>query len=484
MIHSGKIVKYRLSISKLIPALLILLLLILLLSSCGGAEAPVNEPANEPVEEPADEPAEEPAEEPTPIPTPIPIPTIPPQDRIENWLVGLEWPSEMFLSESDIIRLTLTPTEVGLMIEAEFSDHRTVMQEVPIERPVGYLLVAVAEVHAPNFETSPQGPQKRELVTGKEEVWHWTITPTEPGWQRLSLSLQMEWQAIEGQTPATRQFGTFSKGLEMYVDSIMGMSKSTAYTVITFVVVGLLLLGGFYLQTRKSTQIIRIGTPNQALKIEKLPEIILSDQEARLLQTGFREYQRVIVEKEFMSGYSGARTFMLTPVRIDKRSDARTIIKVSDKESIKREYLNYQRYVKNTLPPTTARIQQQPVALKNEPLAALQYTFVGMPGESPTSLRQQLLIDNDPEWFHKLVDTYGAAWWMQRTPYTFKLGEEYDCKLPAHLVIQSENGAGKIINGKQSPYGLEIQAGELVQLVNFDVRSADPRIDKYYLVGT
>ena len=346
------------------------LLLAVLLVSCAGGEAyednaadydnypdaanageePVNEPANE-VEEPAEDEGE------VAVPTPIPQePTTSPQDRIEDWIVDLEWPASIELGESDVIRLTMVPTESGLVIEAEFADHQSATQRIPIERPQGYLLVAVAELHAINFNISPEGAQRRELVVGKEETWYWTITPQKGGRQRMSLSLMMEWQAQEVQTPATRQFGSFSHGFEVQVISYLGMSRANA-TLVLVGVGALLVISGLVIVRRMlSSDVIHTLKPNLNVRLEPRPEIALSGREERLLQTVFREYQRVVVEKEFLSGYSGARTFMTIPVRADKRADARTIIKLSDAESIRREYHNYQLYVKNTLPPTTARI--------------------------------------------------------------------------------------------------------------------------------
>jgi hypothetical protein len=293
----------------------------------------------------------------------------------------------------------------------------------------------------------------------------------------------MEWQALGGNAPSTRQFGAFSQALEVQVGSVMGMSRSTAAKVLAAAVVVVLLLVGVGYRLRAQKQVIQIAAPNSDVRVEKLPDISLSAEEGKLFQTAFRAYKRVVVEKEFMSGYSGARTFMLTPLRADQKADARTIIKISDQESIRREYHNYQKYVKNTLPPTTARIQQQPVARKNAPIAALQYTFIGMPGETPLSLRQQLLADHDERWFYKLVETYGPNWWMQRHSYTFRLGEEYDRKLPAHLVIHPSKGEGRIIHAGRVPDNLNVSIGDLVRLEGFEVKSRNPQGGKISLIG-
>ncbi|HKJ28465.1 MAG TPA: phosphotransferase, partial [Anaerolineales bacterium] len=146
---------------------------------------------------------------------------------------------------------------------------------------------------------------------------------------------------------------------------------------------------------------------------------------------------------------------------------------------------NYQRYVKNSLPPTTARIQHRPVTVRNSPLAALRYTFIGMPGEMPLSLRLALLEDPDPAWYARLADAYGPNWWMQRSPYTFRLLQEYDRKLPAHLTLRPASGNGAMrLDGRQTPAQVDAQPGEVVHLTNFRVKSANPQTGKFSLVGT
>ena len=58
--------------------------------------------------------------------------------------------------------------------EATFDDHKTITEDIPITRHNGYLLNAIAELHAEGFDISPSGPQSRELQTGNEERWLWS----------------------------------------------------------------------------------------------------------------------------------------------------------------------------------------------------------------------------------------------------------------------------------------------------------------------
>ena len=119
----------------------------------------------------------------------------------------------------------------------------------------------------------------------------------------------------------------------------------------------------------------------------------------------------------------------------------------------------------------TARIQDTPVTARENPRdAALRYSFVGMPDAQPISLRRALLDTGDPAYVHKLFNTFGPNWWMQRKPWAFRLAQEYDRMLPAHLVVQSMGqSAGEThrFNGKTPPQECAAYIGDLVTLGEF-----------------
>jgi len=199
-----------------------------------------------------------------------------------------------------------------------------------------------------------------------------------------------------------------------------------------------------------------------------------------LLRALFSRYGRLVVEAEFRSGYSGARTFLAHPVRPDGRADAYTIAKVGEAGAIQREYDNFETFVKDTLPPITARIQAPPVATSTQlargragalPLpaagAALRYTFIGEPGQSPTSLRQALLARPDPALLEKLFTTFGPNWWMQRRPYTFRVGLEYDRLLPTHFVLEpvaAGSAPARVFDARVAPAEARLAVGDVIQL--------------------
>ena len=356
---------------------------------------------------------------------------------------------------------------------------------VQVERIAGYDLWAVARLDAVGFQFSPQGEQARSLPQGEPVTWVWTLRPLAPGQQRMSVSLLVRWVPAPGTGPgtggSTRQAEVYPRGLDVAVPSFFGLSRGLA---MTGGFLGLLVGGGLCLLAlvalpQPSRPYLESALPNPDLAIEPAPGISLPDDVRRLLQVLFRRYARLVLELEFLSGYSGARTFLAQPIHPDGRADAHTIVKIGQQEAIQQEYANYQDYVKNTLPPVTARIQAPPVVaarptrrVKRQPawlgeIAALQYTFIAEPGRVPQSMRQKLLADPDPALLYKLFATFGPNWWMQRRPYTFRLAQEYDRLLPTHYVIQPDGGRGMVLDGRTFPAEVSLEVGDRVSLRNF-----------------
>jgi hypothetical protein len=124
----------------------------------------------------------------------------------------------------------------------------------------------------------------------------------------------------------------------------------------------------------------------------------------------------------------------------------------------------------------TARIQEAPVfppasaAGRRGDLAALRYTFIAEPGQRPLSLREALLRDPDPALLVKLFETFGPNWWLQRRPHTFRVAQEYDQLLPAHLVLEPVPavGPGAVELGPATtPTGRQLKVGDQVRVARF-----------------
>ncbi|MEW5868366.1 MAG: phosphotransferase [Chloroflexota bacterium] len=405
-----------------------------------------------------------------------------PAPAVEGRIVEVEWPQRMRLGESDVVRLMLIPAGPSYILTAEFPEHQVITQTVDIPRLPGYELYGVARLDGVGFEIAPNLEQAQFLIPGQTNSWRWSIQPRRPGQQRLALTLLLRW-APSGGGNAVRETSAYTASLDVQVISLFGLSQAQALAGGFF---GLLFGGGLSLfavvlrpRPLRQSAALRELLPNPALEIELPAGLGLTRPERALLQSLFSRYARLVIEQEFLSGYSGARTFLALPIRPDGRADAYTIAKLGELSSIRDEFANYETYVKDTLPPITARIQHAPVAtpapaprqgrgpLPGLRLAALQYTFIGEPGSTPTSLRQTLLADPDPRLLYKLLDTFGPNWWLQRRPHTFRLGVEYDRVLPTHLVIEPARGSGNTLDGRAAPGALDLQAGDLVSLRHF-----------------
>lgn len=422
-----------------------------------------------------------------PLPTASPIaqatllPSLPPSLTVseikpleEKHIVQVEWPDLMRLGDSDVIRMALIPAEESYSLVTEFPEHTTITQTIPIDRLSGYDLFAVARLDSVGFEISPTGEQIQYMPPSQPLTWRWTLSPRTAGQQRLAIILILRWIPASRAEDTLREVIVYSKALNIQVVTFLGLTKNQA---LTSGFVGLLVGSGFslaalFLLPSKRKIKLRALKPNNQLAIELPARLTLSVQERALLQCLFSQYSRLVIEQEFLSGYSGARAFLARPIRRDGRTDAYTIAKLGEKESIRGEFINYENFVKDTLPPITARIQHTPVTSTNPliagnvRLAALQYTFIGAPGSTPTSLHQALLDNPDPRLLKELFKTFGPGWWLQRHPYTFRVAQEYDRLLPTHMVLEPapRKHPSKVLDLRTVPAEIEIEPDDIVSL--------------------
>lgn len=350
----------------------------------------------------------------------------------EARVVELEWPARLRLGDSDSVRLALIPSEAGYVVTTEFPENQVLTQTVNVIRPDGYELFGVAALSGVGFDIAPEAEQIARLPAGEPVTWRWTLTPRAPGQHRLTVNLWLRWQG-----PQMRESQLYSRSLTLQVTSFLGLTTGQALWV---GLLGLVIGGGvsvaaltFRLRPRAA-----LRARNPALSVEPPPDLALSQPEHYLLQSVFRQYARAVVETEFRSGYSGARALLVRPIHADGRADAHTIVKIGSRPSLEREFGNYQRFVKDSLPPITARVQDELVFGQSESgeIAALRYTFIAEPGKRPISLGEALRQAPDPALLTKLFETFGPQWWLQRRAHTFRWAQEYDRLLPAHYVLE------------------------------------------------
>ncbi len=427
-----------------------------------------------PLEEPP------PTQGPTPLPTEYPgtegpmVPT--PTPFIEERKIEIEWPPDMRLGDSDIVRLSLIPTQNGYNPQVEFEEHNLEVKSTEIPYRAGFEAFAIARMDAVGLQFSPKGDQEQRIIEAQILNWRWSISPQNSGTHRLSLQLRIRWVPIgDGRT---EEVNIWDSGIEVNVSAPLGIGAPQARTLGA---VGILVGGAMALplaefaarrrleRTRASR--VRRLKPNLELELDLAPGVHISQEERILLQAIYNRYGRVTVETRYSSGYSGARTLLVQPAQADGRTDAHAIVKIGSAREIQAEYSNYETFVRHTLPPVTSRVQGPPVLVRNEPDAALEYTFVGMPGVTPASFKSFVLnrdvVDSKELIENGLFATFGAGWWMQRVPYSFRMGREYDRLLPVHLVLEAtgERREDRTLTGNLSDLSGS-QEGEVVRLEN------------------
>ena len=140
----------------------------------------------------------------------------------------VEWPGRLHLGDSDVVRMSLVPAEEGYRLTTEFPDHQTITQDVPVVRPSGYELFAVARLDGVGFDIAPAVEQVSYLPIEQGVTWHWSLTPKNPGTQRLTISLTLRWEPLPGTSGGVREAVAYSKGLEVRVLSFFGLSRGQA----------------------------------------------------------------------------------------------------------------------------------------------------------------------------------------------------------------------------------------------------------------
>lgn len=395
--------------------------------------------------------------------------------------VELEYPQSMQLGESGVIRLSLSLAGDQVQVQAEFSDNTVSTQTIPITLHEGYRRLASARLDGASFDITPPGDQLQDLLADQPVSWRWSFKPTASGRQRMVISLMLIWQPEAGNPEPEIRSQILSQGIEIQVQSFFGFTNQQAAAggiVCLFFLFFLGVIAFFLLKTSSGHQLIRILTPNPALIIEPPAGLQLEPEETAMLQTIFNHHRRVLLLNEFLSGYSGARTFLAQPVQPDGQRDAATIVKIGSRSDIEREAKNYLAFVKDRLPPVTARIQHAPVSRSGSGRAAIQYTFIAEPEHLPISLGQALQQNPDPALLGKLFETFAPGWWLQKQPCTFRLGQEYDRLLPPHFVLQpvaTNRHSNRHLNEKAALSGLALPLQDEIVVGPF--RRIEPRAD-------
>lgn len=64
--------------------------------------------------------------------------------------------------------------------------------------------VLITSLDSTSFKVSPSGPQRQQVLPGKDAVWLWAIEPLEPGDNPLVLTIKSELPGGDAYTPLVR----------------------------------------------------------------------------------------------------------------------------------------------------------------------------------------------------------------------------------------------------------------------------------------
>jgi len=221
-------------------------------------------------------------------------------------------------------------------------------------------------------------------------------------------------------------------------------------------------------------------------KIDVSPDFVreLTNDELFILRKMFHGYASIRVETALTGGYTSSQLLVVTPIKVGDKEAASVVVKIGPTDDILDEARRYNKYVKDTLPPLTARLEDKPVAPDTSELAGLKYTFLTDSDGNPKDMRaivNKWSGDRLGRWLHqKLYGEFGEKWWKQTRPYRFEAWREYDWVLPPILTL-------KITPEEQKPSGAtilrfpirrtritELDLGEIIVVENFLVYKVDP----------
>lgn len=217
----------------------------------------------------------------------------------------------------------------------------------------------------------------------------------------------------------------------------------------------------------------------------------LTDDQLLILRRMFYGHARIRVEGQLSGGYTDALLLVITPVHADSREDAPVVVKVADTDTILDEAQRYDRHVKGTLPPLTARLEGRPVTLEISHLAGIAYTIAAEPDSLPRDLRNiagEMNGEQMAAWLHdQLYAHFARTWWKQRRPFRFQVWTEYDWILPPVLTVQAATAGTSPDHILHVPINRprlrQIESGAIVALENFTIDRIDHEQQRMRLIS-
>ena len=223
--------------------------------------------------------------------------------------------------------------------------------------------------------------------------------------------------------------------------------------------------------------------------------IELTNEYKYILRRMFPTYGKIRIERQLTGGYTSATVLVVTPCRFDSHEDAAVVVKIDHVDKILDEAQSYDKYVRNTLPPVTARLEGRPVTSDNtqfNAMAGLRYTLVSDHDRIPQDLRM-MIHDWQSEvlgrWLRDhLFEVFGRMWWQQNRFYRFQAWQEYDWLLPPLLTLEyvkspPDGPVHTIGQTMKRSRARKLDYGDIVTIEGFYIQRAYPEQGRLQLAA-
>lgn len=209
----------------------------------------------------------------------------------------------------------------------------------------------------------------------------------------------------------------------------------------------------------------------------------LTKDQLFILRRMFHGYGLLRIEQRLNGGYTRTHLLVVTPVNLDQREDAPVVVKIGPTDVILDEAQRYDKYVRGTLPPMTARLEERPTAPETSDHAGIRYTLVTGSDGQPRDLREMIGTWSGEQlgrWLMEhLYATFGDGWWKQSRPYRFEVWREYDWVLPPVLTLEYSEQDQLPANTQMLKFPIKrrklakLEYGDSVMIENFIVQKVD-----------
>jgi hypothetical protein len=218
----------------------------------------------------------------------------------------------------------------------------------------------------------------------------------------------------------------------------------------------------------------------KAPRIQRTSKIPINTLEERVLQSMFSEYDRVAIEAEFGTGYSGCRVLRVRPIESGGAAHRPELVKIGPIALINEEWRAYDSLVRTTLP-RIAWVTSAPMLAPDSDWGGIRYELVGA-GIFEVHSFSQYYPQADTEdilWVlqKRLFPVMSRSWWLANRPDSaFQFQTDYDHLLPVNLMISATEPLPDSLVQVISPFKrseVEANIGAKVTLQDFLIVELD-----------